>query len=137
LERQGGSTTRHAAQGADLNFKRRWWYWLLLVPLIVSAALALLRYAGWAAIYSGNYGLPSQAWRLGEASNKANVYCRLLMGFAGAATFVAIILIPPLTSEKLPPGIRGIGRFVLAFALVIASILMAAIGIGAAGHYLR
>jgi hypothetical protein len=103
----------------------------------MGAALALLRYAGWAAVYSGNYGLPSEAWRLGEASHKANVYWWLLVSFGGAAVLVAIILIPPLTSERLHPAIRGIGRFVLAFALVAALLFGAAVGIILVSHLLK
>jgi hypothetical protein len=62
---QAESTTKHTARRSQS------WYWLTLVPLILGASLALLRYAGWAAIYSAYYDRPSEAWRLQEAGPKA------------------------------------------------------------------
>jgi hypothetical protein len=113
------------------------WYWLTLVPLVLGSSVALLRYAEWAAIYSAYYGLPSEAWRLREAGPKADFYWCFFAGLSGAATIVATILIRPLKSEALPAGLKAIIRFVLAAALVVASIIVVAYGLSSAGHHLK
>ncbi len=112
-------------------------HWLTLVPLVLGASLSLLKYAGWSAVYSGYYGLPSEAWRLKEAGPKADLYRWVLMGLAVTATIVATILIPPFKSETLPAGLKALGRFVMAVVLVAGSILILAYGLSAAGHYLK
>lgn len=123
---------------ADPNSTRRFsWYWLTLVPLILGASLALLRYAGWAAVYSGNYDRPSQAELLKEASSKANLYWWVLAVLSVVATVVATILIPPFKSETLPAGLKAVIRFGLAVALVAGSILIVTYGVLAVGHYLK
>jgi len=105
--------------------------------LVLGASLSLLKYAGWSAVYSGYYGLPSEAWRLKEAGPKADLYRWVLMGLAVTATIVATILIPPFKSETLPAGLKALGRFVMAVVLVAGSILILAYGLSAAGHYLK
>jgi hypothetical protein len=122
---------------ANSNSMHRPWYWLTLVPLVLGASLALLKYAGWSAVYSGYYGLSSEAWRLKEASSKAQLYQWVLGGLAVTATIVATILIPPFKSETLPAGLKGVSRFVLAVVLVVGSIFIVAYGLSAAGHYLK
>jgi hypothetical protein len=110
---------------ADPNsIHRSWYYWLTLVPLVIGASWALLKYAGWSAVYSAYYGLPSEAWRLKEAGPKAQLYWWLLTVSAVAATIVATILIPPNKSETLPAGLKGVIRFVLAVLIVVGSILI-------------
>jgi uncharacterized membrane protein YhaH (DUF805 family) len=105
--------------------------------LVLGASLALLRYAGWAAVYSAYYGLPTEAWRLKEASPRADFYWWMLAVLAVTATIVATILIPPFKSETLPAGFKGLSRFVLAVVLVVSSIWVVAAGLSAAGHYLK
>jgi hypothetical protein len=123
---------------ADSNsIHRSWYYWLTLVPLVVGASVALLRYAGWAAVYSGNYDRPSQAWLLKEAGPKANLYWWVLAVLSVGATIVATILIPPFKSETIPVGLKAVTRFVLAVVLVSGSILIVTYGVLAVGHYLR
>lgn len=122
---------------ANSNSMHRFWYWLALVPLVVGASLALLRYAGWSAVYSGYYGLPSEAWRLKEAEPKAQLYWWVLAGLSVTATIVATILIPPFKSETLPAGLKAVSRFVLGVVLVAGSIFIVAYGLSAAGHYLK
>ena len=119
------------------SMHRSWYYWLTLVPLVVGASVALLRYAGWAAVYSGNYDRPSQEWLLKEAGPKANLYWWVLAVLSVGATIVATILIPPFKSETLPVGLKAVTRFVLAVALVAGSILIVTYGVLAVGHYLR
>jgi hypothetical protein len=113
----------------------RLWGWLGLIPLLVGASLALLRYAGWSAVVSSYYGLPSEAWRVKEAGPKVQLYGWALVGLAVGATIVATILIPPLKSESVPPGLKGTFRFLLAVLLVGASITLVAYGLSIAGHY--
>jgi hypothetical protein len=116
---------------------RRCWYGLTLLPLTLAASLALLKYAGWSAVYSAYYGLPSEAWRLKEAGAKAQFYGWLLVGLGLTVTIIATVLIPPFKSENLPAGFKSISRVVLALLLVIGSILVVAYGWSAAGHYLK
>lgn len=120
----------------------RSWYWLIVVPLVLGASVALLRYFWWGAVYSAYYGLPSEAWRLKEAGPKAGFYYWMLAGLVVTATIVATILIPPFKSETLPAGLKGLTRFVLAVVLVFGSIFIVAFAIVAfalssAGHYLK
>ena len=122
---------------SDSNSTRRSRYWLTLVPLILGASLALLRYAGWAAIYSAYYDRPSEAWRLKEAGPKAQLYWWVLAALSVTATVVSTILIPPFKSETLPAGLKAVIRFVLAVALVAGSILIVTYGVLAVGHYLK
>jgi len=119
------------------SMHRSWYYWLTLVPLVVGASVALLRYAGWAAVYSGSYDRPSQAWLLKEAGPKANLYWWVLAVLSVGATIVATILIPPFKSATLPVGLKAVTRFVLAVVLVAGSILIVTYGVLAVGHYLR
>lgn len=113
---------------------RSWYYWLALVPLVIGASLALLRYAGWSAIYSGNYGLSSEAWRLKEAGSKAHVYWWVLAILSVTAIIAATILIPPFKSESLPAGLKAVIRFVLAVVLIAGSVLLVTYGFLAVGH---
>jgi hypothetical protein len=105
--------------------------------LVIGASIALLRYAGWSAVYSARYGLPSETLLLKESATKADFYWWTLAGLGLAATIVTTTLLPPLKSDTLPPGIRGIGRFVVAVALVIGSIFMVAAGLSALGKFLK
>ena len=113
------------------------YYWLTLVPLIFGASLAFLKYFAWSAVYSGNYGLPSRAWLLGEASSKAEFYWWVLVVLSVAATVVAIILIPPLESEAFPVGLPAVIRFALAIVIVAGSILRLAYVLSALDNYLK
>jgi hypothetical protein len=121
----------------DLDRKtvRQFWYWLVLLPLIGGASEAFIKYAGWAAFYSGNLGLPSESWRLKEAESKATLYWWLTAALALPAIVVAFRIIPSFRSQDLPPGIKGIIRFVLAVVLVLALISVVVIGVSAAGDY--
>ena len=119
------------------NSSHRLWGWLGLVPLLVGASLALLQYAGWSAVVSGYYGLPSQAWRVKEAGAKAHLYGWVLAGLAAGATIVATILIPPLKSESVSPGLKGTLRFHLAVLLVVASITLVSCAVSTVGRYWR
>jgi len=115
----------------------RSWRWLALVPLILGASLALLKYAGWSAVYSAYYGLPSEAWRLREAGPKTQLYWWVSAGSAMVAAIVATRLIPPFKSEAVPAGLKELGRFVLAAVLVAGSICIMAYGLSAAGKFLK
>jgi hypothetical protein len=128
---QAESTTEPTARRSQS------WYWLTLVPLVVGASLSLLRYAGWAAIYSAYYDRPSEAWRLKEAGPQADLYWWVLAALSATATIVATILIRPFKSETLPTGLKAVIRFALAVVLVAGSILIVTYGVLAVGHYLK
>jgi magnesium-transporting ATPase (P-type) len=128
---QAESTMEHTARRSQS------WYWLTLVPLVVGASLALLRYAGWAAVYSGNYDRPSQAVAAQGSGPKANLYWWVLAVLSLTATIAATILIPPFKSETLPVGLKAVILFVLAVVVVAASILIVTYGLLAVGHNLR
>ena len=119
------------------NSKRRFWYWLTLVPLVCGASFALLNYAFWASAYGDWYGLPSYAWRLMEARHKAHFYWWMLTVLTLTATILATILVPPLKSEALPGALKVLGRFALAVLVVLGSIFIVTYGMSAAGHYLK
>jgi hypothetical protein len=116
---------------------RRLWCWLALVPLVVGGARALLKYAWWAAVHGALYGIPKGTRRLQEADANADFNWWVLMGLAGTATIVASILIPPLKSQTLPTGLKGISRFLFALVLVVGSILIVAAGMSATGYFLK
>lgn len=124
-------------KAANSHSMHRRWCWLTLVPLVLGASLALLKYAGWSAVYSAYYGLPSQAWRLKEAGPKAQLYWWVVAGLAVTATIVAAILIPPFKSETLPASVKSLSRVVLTAVLVVGSIVVVAAGLFAAGYYLK
>jgi hypothetical protein len=113
----------------------RLWGWLGLIPLLVGASFALLRYAAWSAVVSAYYGLPSEAWRVKEAGAKAHLYGWALVGLVAGATIVATVLIPPLKSESVPPGLKGTLRFLLAVLFVAGSVTLVAYGLSTAGQY--
>jgi hypothetical protein len=115
----------------------RKWCWLLVLPLIFGASVAFLKYAGWSAVYSGNYGLPSRAWLVKEASLKGHQYLWLFAALTSAATAVAAIVSSPFESEDLPRWFRWIFRFAVAGGLVLVSIFVVAVGLSIVERYLR
>ena len=110
---------------------------IALIPLIFGASFAFLKYAGWSAVYSGLYGLPSEVRRVAEADSQAKLYGGVVLGLAAIATVVTTIAIPTLEADAVPLGLNGVVRVALAIALVVASILITAAGISALGHYLK
>jgi hypothetical protein len=110
-------------------------WWLALVPLVLGASRALIKYTWWAAMHSSLYGVPAEARRLREADANVDFNFRMLVGLALAATILVTLLMPQFHS--LPSGVKGIARFVLAVVLVIALILLAAAGMSATGYFLQ
>lgn len=121
---------------ADSKPISRLW-WLALVPLVLGASRALIKYTWWAAMHSSLYGVPSEARRLQEADANADFNWWMLMGLAVTASIVATLLIPPFKSLSVPSSVKGISRFVLAVVLVIGLILLAAAGMSATGYFLQ
>jgi len=115
----------------------RAWYWLALVPLVLGASRALMKYMWWAAMHSSLYGLPAEARRLREADANADFNWWMLMGLAVTATIIAAMLIPPFQSPSLPPSVKGISRFVLAGVLVVGLIFLASVVMSATGFFMR
>jgi hypothetical protein len=115
----------------------RGWCWLALVPLVLGASRALMKYMWWVAMHSSLYGVPAEARRLREADANADFNWWMLMGLAVTATIVAAILIPPFKSQSLPPSLKGVSRFVLAAVLVLGLIVLATAGMSATGFFVR
>jgi hypothetical protein len=117
------------------NSPRRLWGWLILVPLLVGASLALLQYSGQCAIVSAYYDDPSKVEWVKEAETKGDFYGWMLFGFTAAALVIATILIPPLKSESISPGLKGTLRFLLAVLLVVTLIKLFGDGILTVGEH--
>jgi len=115
----------------------RAWYWLALVPLVLGASRALMKYMWWAAMHSSLYGLPAETRRLREADANADFNWWMLMGLAVTATIIAAMLIPPFKSQSLPSSVKGVTRFVLAALLVMGLILLATAGMSATGYFVQ
>jgi hypothetical protein len=110
-----------------VNFRSlRLWSWLILVPSVLGASIALLTYAGWSAVYSAYYGLPSEAWRLKEAGSAAELYGWVFVVLSVVATIAATILTPPVKLEVIPP---AVSRFLLAMFFVACSVFTVAYGL--------
>jgi hypothetical protein len=122
---------------ADSKSNHRAWYWLALVPLVLGASRALMKYTWWAAMHSSLYGVPAEARRLREADANADFNWWMLMGLAVTATIVATMLIPPFKSENLPSSLKGISRFVLAALLVVGLIVIATAGMATTGYFVK
>ena len=122
---------------AESKSTGRAWYWLALVPLVLGAARALMKYMWWAAMHSSLYGVPSEARRLQQADANADFNWWMLMGLALTATILAAMLIPPFKSQRLPSSVRGISRFVLAAVLVVGLIFVATAGMSATGYFVK
>jgi uncharacterized membrane protein YhaH (DUF805 family) len=121
---------------ANSNSTRRsWYYWLTLVPLVVGASLALLKFGAAGAFYGANLNRPSQAWQLKEAARQAELYWWVMMSLAVTATVVATILVRP--PQTLSAGLRALVRVVGALVLIVGSIYLVAYGLSVAGYYLK
>ena len=122
---------------ADSKSISRAWYWLALVPLVLGASRALMKYMWWAAMHSSLYGVPAEARRLREVDANADFNWWMLLGLAATATIVAAMLIPPFKSQSLPSSVKGISRFLLAALLVLGLIFLASAGMSATGFFVR
>ena len=121
----------------DSKSMRRPWYWLALVPLILGASRAFLKYTWWAAMHGALYGIPSETRQLAHADANANLNWWLLVGLAAAATIVATILIPPISSSTFPATLKGLARFVFALVLVAGLLFLTVAGMSATGYFLQ
>jgi hypothetical protein len=122
---------------AESKSTGRAWYWLALVPLVLGASRALMKYMWWAAMHSSLYGVPAEARRLQKADANADFNWWMLMGLAVTATIVATMLIPPFKSQSIPSSMKGISRFLLAAVLVVGLILLATAGMSATGYFVE
>lgn len=111
--------------------------WLALAMLLAGAAEAFLQYAGWSAVYSGNYGIPSHAQLVQEAATKADLYFWILAGTTILATVVAASLNPLFKSVDAVGPLRWAVRLTSAVALVAVAIFVIAMSISTAGHYFK
>lgn len=117
--------------------RRRWWYWLVLVPLVFGAARALIKYMWWAAMHSALYGVPSKAQQLREADSNINFYLGSLIVLALAGVVLTTFLLSPGQSDGHPHRMRGIARVSVALVLVIGLIGFAAAFMSYTGYFLQ
>jgi hypothetical protein len=85
----------------------------------------------------GDYGIPSESWRLKEAGPKADIYWWSFLGLSAIAAILATLLTPSLKSETIPAGLKAVSRLSLAIAMVAASIYVGVFGLSAVGQYLK
>jgi hypothetical protein len=86
--------------------------------LVTASAICLLRYAGWAACYSGWYGLPSYADKIRAAGENARFYFWITL-FLQLATLLLFWISVPLSEIDLPAGPKFLVRFGLSAALTL------------------
>ena len=121
----------------DSKSMRRPWYWLALIPLILGASRAFLKYTWWAAMHGALYGIPAETRQLSQADANANFNWWVLIGLSAVAIVVATALIPPFTSPTFPASLKGLTRFVFALLLVAGLMLLTVVGMSATGYFLK
>ena len=93
--------------------------WCALLLLLVGTAICLIKYAGWSAVTSAYYGLPSQAQVVTRASHAATGWFFGLIGLGFVASALTFALVP-FPSERLSPAFRGTIRIMVALVVVAA-----------------
>jgi hypothetical protein len=68
--------------------------WIALLVLLCLTAASLIKYAGWSAVVSGDYGLPSQQALIRHASLMAKLWLSGLVIEEIVATIVLFVLLP-------------------------------------------
>jgi hypothetical protein len=102
--------------------------WTAFLSLTFGAAECLLKYAGWSAVVSGYYGLPSHAQLVKEASHFATRWLWGLIGLGIAATALALYLLPLRLA---------LARLVAALAVVVSLTWIWAYLLVSIGHHLH
>jgi hypothetical protein len=104
--------------------------------LLAGTAICLIKYAGWSAVTSAYYGLPSHAQVVTRASHAATAWGSGLIGLGFVAIVLTFVLVP-FPSERLSPGLRGTIRIMVALVVVAAG--TASIGelLVTIGHHLH
>jgi hypothetical protein len=95
----------------------RLWGWILVIPLLLGSSICLLKYAGWSAVVSGHYGLPSDVELVKTAQHAATIYLWALIGLILIAVTIVLTILPPIC-EDFSPGLKGIARFLIAIGIV-------------------
>jgi hypothetical protein len=68
--------------------------WIALLPLVFLTAICLIKYAGWSAVVSGYYGLPSHQTLVSHATHLANLWVSGLATAEITATLLLFALLP-------------------------------------------
>jgi hypothetical protein len=113
--------------------------WVALIFPLGGASFAFLQYAGWSAVYSAYFGLPSEAHRVVEAGRKAQYYGGTAITLAVAAITMVMTLLHRSDSWAGSSGTKGLNiltRLALTSFLVVL-ILIGAAGISTIGHYVK
>jgi hypothetical protein len=95
----------------------------------------LLKYLGWSAVYSGNYGLPSEMQRVTVAAHWGRIYFWGLLGLSAGA-IVGTMLLLPAPDEGFSSGLGGTIRFLFAILIVVVGIAAGACFLTLLGHHL-
>ena len=98
--------------------KFRMWSKFLLLPLLLGSSVCLLKYAGWSAVVSGHYGLPSHQDLVNTATHQATLYFWAFLGLVTITTATVAVILPPFL-EHLSAGVKGTLRFTIALGMVI------------------
>jgi hypothetical protein len=98
----------------------------IIAGLMVASAISFLRYAGWAASYSGWYGLPSYAEKLKLAGNRAYFYFTITL-FLQLVTFFLCWSLLPLNKSELPAGPKFLARIGLSATITIGGLVLLAV----------
>jgi hypothetical protein len=116
--------------------KSRWGQVVISLSLIGISALCLLKFTGWAATYSGLYGLPSQTRIIPLAHQRSLIYF-----FAGMLA-EAILIINLMLSLKFDfteraQSLKFLARGITSFAIAAVGTLSAAWLLSSTGKLLR
>ena len=93
----------------------RWLVMAAFALLSILGALSFLRYLGWAAFYSGIFGLPSRASEAQAAGHKAQLFFWVFVVLEGLNTLAMASLIR--LAGIWSAAVRVVARFALALAL--------------------
>jgi hypothetical protein len=104
----------------------RWLAVALFAVLAILSALSFLRYVGWAAFYSGTFGLSSRVSEAQFAGRKAQLFFWAFLVLEGFATFAVASLIQ--LTEIWSTAVRVVARLAIALALSLI-VTVAVIGV--------
>ena len=110
--------------------------WCALPLLLAGTAICLIKYAGWSAVVSAYYGLPSQTQVMTRASHAATAWGSGLIGLGFVAIVLTFVLVP-FPSESLSPGLRGTVRIMVALVVVVVGTTGIGVLLVTVGHHLH
>jgi len=94
--------------------------------LILVSAVCLLKYLAWSAVFSGAYGLPSQAEAVGLARRWGLAYLSAGL-LAESAGIINLIVYIKLDGNELSGMLRGVGRVIVAIVIAVLGTMSVAL----------